>query len=168
MAVTLERRSVPQQQRRRTVLEGRRIPVWLYGFASMVIVLLSLLQFHSWISLEQAASVDPRKNPFATPFYIVNIGNVSLHKVSLVCDYLSLTKRRIIWASKLTESLTFKKRVLLPCTASIAENPESYRGTTFTLTVNYRVGWSPLRRSQTFRLKSAALADGTYLWLQEK
>ena len=166
MAITVEGQAVPQRKQKREVLSGRGVAVWLCAFASGIFVMLCLLQFHSWISLEQGVHHDV-KNPFATLFYVVDMGNMSLNNVSVVCVCQTDRGKRIVRFSKLAESLTFKQRQVLSCASSIADDPASRRSSWFTVTVNYRVAWFPLHRSQTFKLKSVVLADGAYLWLNQ-
>ena len=167
MGFVLEGGPIPQEERKRSISTRRGVPLWLYGFLCLALLLLCLLQFHSWISVEQGASTDV-KNPLATPFYVVDEGDLAVLNVSVVCEYLTQTGMHIARVSKVLEPLTFKQRQMLPSATSIADTPRSYGSTSFTVTVDYRVEWLPLHRSQTFRFKSAALAGGTYLWLREK
>lgn len=169
MTITLEQRPVLPQVGRGSLLLSiwRQVPLWLYGFLSFAIVLLCLLQFHSWLSIAKGSSPDA-KNPFATPFYVVDDGYLSILNVSVDCEYLTQTGNYFARSLKVAERLTFKQRQALPCATSIADNPPTRGSTSLTVTVDYRVAWLPLHRSQTFRLKSVALVDGTYLWLSEK
>ena len=167
MTIAAERPLVRQQEEKRAASIRRRVPPRLLGLLSLALVLLYLLQFHSWISIEQGASADAR-NPFATPFYLVDNGYLSVLNVSVSCEYLTQTGNPMVRVSKVVARLGFKERQLLPCTTSIAENRPTYGSTSFSVTVGYRVEWLPMHRSQAFRMKSAALADGTYLWVQEQ
>jgi hypothetical protein len=167
MPITIEGRPVPEQEQKHAAPTLRGVRLWSYSFLPAGFVLLCLLQFHSWISLEQGISPNAQ-NPLATPFYVVNKGNLLVRKVSGVCEYLTRAGNRIVDVPNLAESLMFEQRQVLPCAMRVSDALSIYRAASFTVTVKYRVGWFPLYRSQTFRLKSAVLADGTYLWFEEK
>jgi hypothetical protein len=168
MTITVEQRPVLPKVGKGSVPISiwREVPLWLCGYLSFAIVLLCLLQFHSWLSIAKGSSPDA-KNPFATPFYVVDDGYLSILNVSVNCEYLTRPGNYFELSSKVTQRLTFKQRQALPCATSIANNPPIHGSTSLTVTVDYRVAWFPLHRSQTFRLKSVALADGTYLWLEK-
>jgi hypothetical protein len=166
MTITAEQRPVLSRVGRGSVLFfiWRQVPLWSYGFLSFAILLLCLLQFHSWLSIARGSSPDS-KNPFATPFYVVDDGYLSILNVSVNCEYLTQAGDHFARSSKVAERLTFKQRQPLPCATIVANHPLVHGSTFLTVTVNYQVAWLPLHRSQTFRFKSVALADGTYLWL---
>lgn len=166
MPITVEQRlPVPQSEQKSSVSIRNGVPLWLYCFLFFALILLCLLQFHSWISIEQGASPDA-KNLMA-PLYVVNEGYLSVLNVTVHCEYRTSKGNYIVPDLKVAQTFTFKQRQLLPCSANSADNSRSHGSTAFTVTVDYRVAWLPLYRSQTFRFKSATLADGTYLWAQE-
>lgn len=165
--MTVEEQQLSKQETiQSTPRHLRRVPLWLYGFVAFAFVLLYMLQFHDCASIDQYDYKD-HSQAFATPFYVVDNGYLSLRGVFIECDYVRQDGSYLAHMAKAAGDLTFKNRQTLPCAVN-ADSAQEYRGeVVFTVKIDYRIAWLPLHRSQAFRFKSVSLSDGTRLWLQQ-
>jgi len=167
MATILEQRRISKQKtRQRSLRILKRVPLWLYGFVALALVLACMLQFHSWVSVGPRDSQD-RPDAFDTPFYVADSGYLSLLRVSVECDFVKRDGTHLAPIVKTLGNLTFKDRQTLPCAVNLGDDPGPRSNVQFTVKVEYRVTGLPLRRSQTFRFKSVTLPDGRCLWLPQ-
>jgi hypothetical protein len=167
MTITLENQPISKPATTESNLIAlRRMPLWLYGFAAFAFVLVCMLQFHAWVSVEQGDSRD-HSDASATSFYVADNGYLSLRRVLVECSYLKQDGTYLTHTSKLLDDLTFKNRQRIPCAVNTDHDLDHRGGIRFKAKVDYRAGWLPLHRSQTFEFKSVAVSNGAYLWLPQ-
>jgi hypothetical protein len=144
----------------------RRTPNELYLMACLGLVLTALLQFHPWLSIEQ--DLGPKKSINGS-LYLVNRGYLPALNLSIACEFTTPNgslhrSERVGGNREFAERLDFMHKQSLPC----PNGTLPLKGiTVFTVVVDYRVAWLPLHRCQTFNMKLAATADGTYRWLYD-